>query len=126
MENDQCDHYVMNAKFTDGSTLAFSMEALTSYEGRYTRIMGTKGDIVGDMRTFTHTDFLTGKKFVWSAEKTDGHGGGDHRLVRDFIKAVAAKDESLITSSIEASVESHIAGFRAEKSRLSGTTVKMG
>jgi len=125
MDNDQCDHYVMNAKFTDGSTLAFSMEALTSYDGRYTRIMGTKGDIVGDMRTFTHTDFLTGKKNVWSAGKTDGHGGGDHRLVRDFIKAVAAKDESLITSSIEASVESHIAGYKAEQSRLSGTTVRM-
>jgi predicted dehydrogenase len=125
MNNDQCDHYVMNAKFTDGSTLAFSMEALTSYEGRHTRIMGTKGDIVGDMRTFTHTDFLTGSKSVWSTEKTDGHGGGDARLVRDFIKAVSAKDESIITSSIEASVESHIAGFKAEKSRLSGKTEKM-
>ena len=125
MDNDQCDHYVMNAKFTDGSTLAFSMEGLTSYEGRYTRIMGTKGDIVGDMRTFTHTDFLTGEKSVWSAKQTDGHGGGDARLVRDFVKAVSAKDESLITSSIEASVESHVAGFKAEMSRLNGKIEKM-
>ena len=125
MDNDQCDHYVMNAKFTDGSTLAFSMEGLTSYDGRYTRIMGTKGDIVGDMRTFTHTDFLTGQQYIWKAEKTDGHGGGDHRLVRDFIKSVATKDESHNSSSIEVSVESHIAGFKAERSRLTGTTVKM-
>ena len=125
MDNDQCDHYVMNAKFTDGTTMAFSMEALTSYEGRYTRIMGTKGDIVGDMRTFTYTNFLTNNQHSWSARQTDGHGGGDARLVRDFVKAVSAQDENLITSSIEASVESHIAGFKAEQSRLSGQTKKM-
>jgi hypothetical protein len=106
--------------------MAFSMEALTSYEGRYTRIMGTKGDIVGDMRTFTCTNFLTGDQHTWTARQTDGHGGGDARLIRDFVKAVSAQDESLITSSIEASVESHVAGFRAEESRLTGQTKRMG
>jgi hypothetical protein len=125
MDNDQCDHYVMNAKFTDGTTMAFSMEALTSYGGRFTRIMGSKGDIVGDMRTFTHTDFLSGKQYVWRAGQTDGHGGGDARMMRDFVKAVSTKDETFITSSIEASVESHVAGFRAEKSRLYGRIEKM-
>ena len=125
MENDQPDHYVMNAKFTDGTTMAFSMEALTSYHGRFTRIFGSEGDIVGDMRTFTHTDFLSGRQYVWRAEQTDGHGGGDARLMRDFVKAVHHQDESFITSTIEASVESHVAGFRAEKSRLNSRVEKM-
>lgn len=125
MDNDQCDHYVMNMVFEDGSTAAFSMEAMTSYEGRRTRIMGTRGDITGDMRSFVCTDFMTGHKSGWKTEIKDGHGGGDLRLVRDFARAVSKNDETLITSSIEASVESHVVGFRAELSRLKRTVEKI-
>lgn len=120
-DNDQPDHFIMNMKFEDDVTVAFSMEALTSYGGRRTRIMGTKGDIVGDMQTFTLTDFLTGKQEKWGTDINDGHGGGDLRLVRDLLWAVDKGDESLLTSTIEASIESHVMGFKAEESRLKGT-----
>lgn len=36
--------------------------------------------------------------------KSDPHGGGDHRLVKDWLQAVAQKDASLLSSSIEALV----------------------
>ena len=121
MENDQPDHYTMNMQFADGVTATFGMEAFTSYEGRRTRIMGTHGDIVGDMSNYVHTDFLTGKKTEWKMD-TDGHGGGDWNLVADWVQAVAKQDSSLLTSSIDASVESHVMGFVAEKSRLGGET----
>lgn len=126
-DNDQCDHYIMNMKFEDNVTVAFSMEGLTSYGGRFTRIMGTKGDIVGDQTTFTHTDFLSMKKTQWKAESGDGggHGGGDLRLVRDLIRAVSGNDESLLTSTIEASIESHIMGFKAETARIHDTVEKL-
>ena len=52
---------------------------------------------------------------------TDGHGGGDWSLVADWIQAVSKQDSGLLTSSIDASVESHVMGFLAEKSRLNGT-----
>lgn len=120
-DNDQPDHFIMNMKFEGGITAAFSMEALTSYGGRRTRIMGTKGDIVGDMVSFTCTDFLTGKQEKWGTDINDGHGGGDLRLIRDLLWAVDKKDESLLTSSIAASIESHVMGFRGEQSRLKGT-----
>lgn len=120
-DNDQPDHFIMNMKFEDDVTVAFSMEALTSYGGRRTRIMGTKGDIVGDMQTFTLTDFLTGKQEKWGTDINDGHGGGDLRLIRDLLWAVDKKDESLLTSGIAASIESHVMGFRGEQSRLKGT-----
>ena len=112
-------------KFEGGITAAFSMEALTSYGGRRTRIMGTKGDIVGDMVSFTCTDFLTGKQERWDSHINDGHGGGDLRLVKDLLLAVSKEEPSLLTSTIEASIESHVMGFRAEKSRLDGTIEKM-
>lgn len=120
MDNDQPDHLTVNMLFENGVTAAFSMEAHVSYEGRRTRIMGSKGDIVGDMETFVLTDFKTRKQTSWKM-KTDAHGGGDHRLVKDWVQAVAQKDQSLLSSSIDVSIESHLMSFAAEKSRLNRT-----
>ncbi len=116
MENDQPDHYTCNILFEGGLTASFSMEAFTSYEGRRTRIMGSLGDIVGDMSTFTFTDFLSNKKTVW-AQDTDSHGGGDWRLVTDWLHAISERNPALLTSTIDASIESHVMGFMAEESR---------
>ncbi len=120
MDNDQPDHLTVNIIFENGVTAAFSMEAHVSYEGRRTRIMGSKGDIIGNMETLVLTNFKTRKQTSWKL-KTDAHGGGDHRLVRDWIQAVAQKDPSLLSSSIEVSIESHLMAFAAEKSRLNRT-----
>lgn len=120
MDNDQPDHLTVNILFENGVTAAFSMEAHVSYEGRRTRIMGSKGDIVGDMETFVMTDFKTRKQTSWKL-KTDAHGGGDHRLVKDWVQAVAQQDKTLLSSSIEVSIESHLMAFAAEKSRLNRT-----
>ena len=117
MENDQPDHYTMNLKFKNGVTASFNMEAFTSYHGRRTRVMGSMGDIVGNMESFTYTDFRTGKQQRWS-HSSDSHGGGDWRLVSDFLAAVDSRDPNMLTSTIDASVESHLMGFEAEKSRL--------
>ena len=84
--------------------------------------MGSLGDIVGDMTSFKHTDFLTGKVTEWKQE-TDGHGGGDWRLAADFVQAVSKQDAALLTSTIDASIESHVMGFAAEKSRKEKVTV---
>ncbi|MGG9964305.1 Gfo/Idh/MocA family protein [Ferruginibacter sp. SUN106] len=116
MDNDQPDHYTTNILFEGGVTAAFSMEAFTSYDGRRTRIMGSLGDVVGDMTSFVMTDFLTGKKTEWKQD-TDGHGGGDWRLAQDWIKAVSQHNPALLTSTIDASIESHVMGFMAEESR---------
>jgi hypothetical protein len=116
MDNDQPDHYIMNMLFEDNITAAFSMEAFTPYEGRRTRVMGSMGFIEGDMEKFTLTDFRTGKKTDWS-QTSDSHGGGDWRLVADWIQAVSQHNPGLLTSTIDASIESHIMGFMAEKSR---------
>jgi len=124
MDNDQPDHYTTNILFEGGITASFSMEAFTSYEGRRTRVMGSMGDIVGDMTGFIMTDFRTGKTTEWK-ESTDGHGGGDWRLVADWIQAVSKQDPSLLSSTIDASIESHVMGFAAEKSRMTKTVEKV-
>jgi len=127
-DNDVVDHQVMIMNFEDDITASFNMEGHTSYAGRRTRIFGTKGDIVGDEHTLTFTKFLDGSE-IYTEEKWDvsmdagidsGHGGGDFGLVRDFVQAISRQDESLLTSTIEASMESHLMGFLAEESRLNG------
>ncbi len=124
MDNDQPDHYTTNILFDEGVTASFSMEAFTSYEGRRTRVMGSLGDIVGDMTSFIHTDFTTGKKTEWKTA-TDGHGGGDWRLAANWVEAVAKNDPSLLTSTIDASIESHLMGFAAEQSRKENKVVEI-
>lgn len=124
MENDQPDHYTTNILFEGGATASFSMEAFTAYEGRRTRIMGTMGDIVGDMTSFELTDFRTSKKTNWKSE-TDAHGGGDWRLVENWIKAVDEQEAAILSSTIDVSIESHMMGFSAEKSRLNKRVEKI-
>jgi hypothetical protein len=124
MENDQPDHYITNIRFGDNVTASFSMEAFTSYAGRRTRVMGSMGDMVGDMTELVISDFRTGKqtKLVPKAEDVDeyrnsGHGGGDWLLANDFVQAVSQQNPKLLTSTIDESIESHIMAFMAEESR---------
>ena len=131
-ENDQCDHYVATIRFKDNVTASFTMDAFTPWGGRRTRIMGTTGYIEGDGTKFTLYTFRDNKKRVWHKNvkemaeyKHAGHGGGDHALARDFVEAVAAQDPTKLSSTIDASIESHIIGFKAEKSRLSMKKVKI-
>jgi hypothetical protein len=124
MDNDQPDHYITNIRFGDNITASFSMEAFTSYAGRRTRIMGSMGDMVGDMTELVITDFRTERqtKLVPKAEDVDeyrnsGHGGGDWLLANDFVQAVSQQNPKLLTSTIDESIESHIMAFMAEESR---------
>lgn len=131
-DNDQPDHYVSEMVFEGGQTAAFSMEAFSPYGGRRTRIMGTKGYVEGDGTSFTLWDFQTRTPKVWDLKvseipeyKGSGHGGGDWPLARDFVEAVAAHDPNLLSSTIDVSIESHVMGFAAERSRRSGRKEKV-
>lgn len=128
MENDQCDHYVANIRFQGGVTASFSMEAFTPWGGRRTRVMGSMGYIEGDMRQLAIHDFRTGKVTVLESRAlevdryaAEGHGGGDWRLMANWVEAVSKQDASLLSSELDASVESHVMAFAAERSRHRGT-----
>jgi hypothetical protein len=116
MDNDQPDHYVTSIQFSDSVTASFSMEAFCSYHGRRTRVMGSMGDMVGDMTELVLSDFKTRKdtKFIPKAEDVEG-----------YKKAVSQQNASLLTSTIDESIESHIMGFMAEKSRVSGKVMEV-
>ena len=128
-DNNVPDHQVCSMTFEENITATFNMEAHTSYAGRRTRIMGTEGDLVGDEAQMTITKFSDMKPEVWKTADhaliNSGHGGGDYGLVSDFLRAVASHDPSLLSSTLELSMESHLMAFKAEDSRLQGRIVNV-
>ncbi len=131
-DNDQPDHYVAEMVFDGDVTASFTMDAFSPKGGRRTRVMGTMGFIEGDMKEFIVTDFLTRTPKIWNMNVAEipeyaksGHGGGDLRLVRDWLEAVDRHDANHLSSSIDVSIESHLMGFAAERSRRSGKKEKI-
>lgn len=120
-DNNVVDHQVVNIEFTDGATASFSMCGFTRDQTRIVQIMGTKGEIRGNMEDnqISVYDFLTKQE---SAIKFDtpssGHGGGDEGVVRTFLRTIDQKGKGGDISSAAVSLRSHLMAFAAEESRL--------
>jgi predicted dehydrogenase len=123
-DNDVVDHQVVNLEFNDGRTASMTMTAFNiGTNGRKTNVFGTKGELLCDGKNITHVDFLTEERkeiccYAGEGMASDGHGGGDYGLTTAFVKAVATGDRSHIVSGPEETLETHLAVFAAEKSRL--------
>lgn len=124
--NNVVDHQVVNLEMTDGSTMSFTMCGFTNDNARYAKIMGTKGEIIADMKASTLDVRVFGRKpkiiDVSKIEKSlSGHGGGDARIVREFVDMILEnKQVTKAITSVENSVESHYIALAAEASRLRG------
>lgn len=121
-DNDVVDHQVVNIELEQGVTINFTMSAFTERCYRTIKVMGTKGCIEGNMDESTlvlHNFF--GKRQEYNLNVTDGslagHGGGDARMMKEFVKRIACGDENEMLSAIEHSIESHLVALLAEESR---------
>jgi predicted dehydrogenase len=122
-DNDVADHQITNFEFEDRVTASFSLEAHTSAGRRLTRIFGSEGDISGNERTIELSNFSSGELTTYEpgTMTESGHLGGDHGLMRDFVRAVSNQKPELLSSTIQVSMASHLMGFKAEESRIKGT-----
>ena len=129
-DNDVADHQSAVFTMEDGSTASFNLIALSSETTRILRIYGTKGDIQGhlDRNQILLSDFNSKKiidvKYDTVSSLVSGHGGGDARLVEDFIDAVKGDTRSMKTSG-RLSLQSHRMAFAAEKSRKTGQRISL-
>ncbi|KAG5643777.1 hypothetical protein DXG03_009656 [Asterophora parasitica] len=130
--NDVCDHQVVNLEFSDGATASFTMVAYTSLIcERQTRLHFTHGEIVGDMTSFTTTDFRKGSdlhdlKSETTSPKLElggGHGGGDLGLIEAFVRAVRTGRQEELGTDVGDVLRSHLTVFAAETSRREGRVV---
>lgn len=123
-DNNVVDHQIVNMVFENGVTANLTMSAFTHSGGRQVKVMGTLGDIVADecLNTITVGVYGKPKQVIDVRTLTDdfsGHGGGDNRLMADFLEAFEKKMvKSQCLTNIENSVESHYMALAAEKSRL--------
>jgi len=123
-DNDTVDHQVVNIEFDDGVTTNFTMTAFSEEVYRTIRVMGTLGIIEGDMRTNLIKTTVYGKDTITTdvseiASEYGGHGGGDGLMFNSLINLLNGTSDSSLTS-IDKSVESHLACLAAERSRLNG------
>ncbi len=133
-DNDVPDHQTAQFLFKNGQTATFTVTAFDG--GRNLEIYGTKGCLkgghslkhqVGTNADIIVMDHATGNKELHtvniSAGGYDGHGGGDHGLVSHLYDEMNKENPAEVESSITQAVQSHIMGFAAEESRVTGKTV---
>ncbi len=129
-DNDVVDHQVVNMEYDGNRSASFTMTGFSTQPDRFTRIFGTRGELTGDGASITIRNFLTEETEVVDTAVADGsilggHGGGDGGLARAFVSAVAAQDPSLVSSTIDSALESHVLVFAAEKARREGVVVDL-
>lgn len=124
-DNDVVDNQVVNLQMENGAALSLMMSAFTSIGGRTIEILGTLGDIRGDMHDnmIRFTEFGKEPQIIDLGRLKDdfnGHGGGDEGLVLSFLDYLEGKEPDNTITTLETSVESHLAALAAEESRLNG------
>lgn len=122
-DNDVVDHQIVNMQMEGGASLSLTMSAFTSIGGRTIKVMGTLGDLWGDMHENKIRIGIFGKEpqiIDLGKEEKDfaGHGGGDRLLMEQFIDLMQGKEPDGTITTLETSVESHLVALAAEKSRL--------
>ena len=127
--SDVVDHQVVNLLLEDGVTVSFSMCGFSKYNQRDIRIMGTHGEIVGDLEANT----IRVMPFVGEEELIDvktltndfsGHMGGDARMLEEYMDLLMGVSEaSPSLTSVQNSLESHLVALAGEMSRKRGGEV---
>ncbi|MCK5380749.1 MAG: Gfo/Idh/MocA family oxidoreductase [Candidatus Latescibacteria bacterium] len=128
-DNDVVDHQSVVIEFEDGATATLNMIGGCSKPSRSLHLIGTTGEIQGRLEdsrfVIRHIDPRAGHEF--SEEIVDlnvrgdttgafgGHGGGDLRLVSDFLCALRGEPTSISSTRIEDSISGHLVGFRADR-----------
>ena len=127
-DNDLVDHQSVAIEFEDGATATHNLFGGSARPTRTIHILGTTGEILGvfeDSRFVVRgLDPRPGREY--SEEVVDlnvtgdmhgargGHGGGDQRLVADFVSFVSGEPPSISCTTIEDSISGHLVGFRAD------------
>jgi predicted dehydrogenase len=131
-DNDIVDHQAVLIEFDDGSTAVHNLVGATAKACRTVHITGTKGEIQGvleDGAFVIRRPALPGEGMLFREERVeisvsnDMHGGGDLRLVEDFVRVVRGDAESRFSTSLENSIVGHMLGFRADRSMASGQSL---
>lgn len=135
-DNDVVDHQTVIMEFENGATATHNMLCATARATRTVHIIGERGEIEGDLEagqirlrtcdpsseTLYHEEAID---VTFSAGEPAGHGGGDLRLVADFIDVLRGDPASCGATRIEDSLMGHLVAFKAEEARRTNRVVEV-
>lgn len=145
-DNDAVDHQVAIFEFANGSTATFTATAFTADVTRTLKVMGTRGEIRGNLMAgqLSLQRFQPGSVGMplgsgsspagaterKTLDQSDAHGGGDTEMLLSFVRYLrsggsGSADANMLTS-VEESIESHLMAFAAEQSRRLGRRIEIG
>jgi predicted dehydrogenase len=121
-DNNVVDRQSVIVEFEDGCVATHDMVTNSAKGVRRIQITGTKGEIYGDM---IEGSIVLSKPGAVTGEETivedihidlsgDLHGGGDLRLVADFLSVVRGDGGSISTTSLSDSINSHLIAYAAD------------
>ncbi len=136
---DVVDHQSVLIEFADGCTATLNMIGGAAKPSRSIHLVGTEGEIQGNLEDSTfalrHIDLRPGCEYREEIIDVNvqgdmtgaqgGHGGGDMRLVEDFLKLLNGAPPSISATTIQDSVSGHLIGFLAERAKNTGQTVEI-
>jgi len=123
-DNTVVDHQTVEIEFCNQVTASFLMTAFTNKCARRIRLMGTKGEIKGDMEAgiIELTEFTNGtNEIIKLHTPTKGHSGSDMNMMKDFVRIIGEGRKGKTNADI--SVESHLMALAAEEARLNDVVV---
>ena len=122
-DNDVVDRQSVIIEFEDGCVATHDMVTNSAEGTRRIQLTGTRGDIHGDMMqgkfTISKPGAVAGSESIVEEVqvdlKGDLHGGGDLRLVADFLSVVRGDGGSLSTTTLADSINSHLIAYAADE-----------
>ncbi len=133
-DNDVVDRQSVIIEFEDGCVATHDMVTNSAKGTRRIQITGTKGDIYGDMMdgkfTISKPGAVVGSEAVVEEIQIDLlgdlHGGGDLRLVADFLSVVRGEGGSISTTVLSDSINSHLIAYAADVAMREERVVTIG
>jgi len=129
-DNNVVDHQQVLIEFENGVTAELTMHGHSAIEGRSIRIDGTKGTLIGFFTAWDDLVFYDSgsgekKRLLKQKLALTAHGGGDTLLTEGFVNSLQLGFKTLPLTDAEASLESHLMAFAAEKARLEKRVIDM-
>ncbi len=120
-DNNAVDNEIVMIRFKNGITANLRMTAFTATGGRIMKFYGTQGQIdldesEGVIKIKRFGKPIEVKEISSLVDASNGHGGGDSGIITELYNYLS--NENTNVSSLAVSIESHLMGFAAEKSRL--------
>jgi hypothetical protein len=112
--------------YRGGLSATLTVQAFTPLTRRQTRLFGTHGQLEGDGRGWTLTDFRDGSISRVEPEEhavIGTHADGDQALMQAFLAALRTGEADHVCSGPAVSLETHLTTFAAEQARLEGRVI---